>query len=148
SDPLLIAAGDAPFAAAVILMWRARRHQVERPRLLATTGAGAGAAFVAAGMLLADRLGGYGSSFPRGLNQVVPPEHFMGNLRLVVNGVVEVAAMPSSGSVLGVVLGLLLVAGVCLPLGWLIASVRGPMPASQLSVVAFWSGSALFVAAA
>ena len=148
SDPLLLPAGDAPFAAAVILAWRARPDQVARPKLVAAMGAGAGAAAVTVVLLIANRLAGYGSSFPRGLAQIVPAEHFVGNLRLIVSGVFEVAGMPSSGSALGIVLGLLLVAGVLLPVIWLIASIRGQMPAPLLGVIAFWSGSALFVVAA
>jgi hypothetical protein len=148
SDPLLIPVGDAPFAAALIVAWRARPDQVARPQLFAGVGAGVGAAAVTLVLLLANRLAGYGSSFPRGLAQIVPPEQFVGNLRLLVSGIFQVAGMPTTVSALGIVLGLLLVAGVLLPVIWLIGSLRGQMPAPFLAVIAYWSASALLVAAA
>src|SRR4029077_18084875 len=66
----------------------------------------------------------------------------------LVSGVFEVAGMPHQGSALGVVLGLLLIAGLMLPLSWLVLGLRGSMPAPQLAVIAFWSASLVCVAGA
>jgi hypothetical protein len=148
SDPLLLPAGDAPFATALLLMWRRRPPHVDGRRLLAgfMTAAGAGAG--AAAMLFADRLLGYASSFPRGLTHVVAREHLTGNVQQLVSGIFEVAGMPHGGSGTGIVLGLLLAAGILVPLAWLASSMRKPPPAPVLAVVAFWSASAVFLALA
>ena len=148
SDPLLGPTGDAPFAAALVLMWLVRRKEVERRALLTGLGVMAAAGFVAGGLVLTDRLLGYTSSFPRGLTHFVPPEHLALHMQQLASGPFEVAGMPPGGSALGVVLGLLLVAGVVLPLIWLVVSVRGSMRAPLLAVIAYWSGSAIFLAAA
>ena len=98
--------------------------------------------------MLTDRLLGYTSSFPRGLTHFVPPERLSLHMHQLASGLFEVAGMPSGGSALGAVLGLLLIAGVVLPLIWLVLSVRGSMRAPMLAVIAYWSASALFLAAA
>jgi hypothetical protein len=148
SDPLLGPTGDAPFVAALLLVWLVRRKEVEKRALLTGLGVMTVAAFVAAGLVLTDRLLGYTSSFPRGLTHFVPPERLSLHMRQLASGLFEVAGMPPGGSALGVVLGLLLVAGVVLPLIWLVISVRGSMRAPLLAVIAYWSGSAVFLAAA
>ena len=148
SDPLLGPTGDAPFAAALLLVWLVRRKEVERRALLAGLGGLAIAGFVALGIVLTDRLLGYTSSFPRGLTHFVPPERLSLHMHQLASGLFEVAGMPSGGSALGAVLGLLQIAGVVLPLIWLVLSVRGSMRAPLLAVIAYWSGSAVFLASA
>jgi len=148
SDPLLGPTGDAPFAAAVLLAWLMRRKEVERRALVTGLGTLAGAGVVATGIVLTDRVLGYTSSFPRGLTHFVPRERLALHMQQLASGVFEVAGMPHGGSALGIVLGLLLLAGVLLPVVWLVHSFRGVMPAPLLAVIAFWSGSALFLAAA
>ena len=148
SDPLLGPTGDAPFVAALLLVWLARRKDVEKRALVTGLGAMAGAGLVAVGIVLTDRLLGYTSSFPRGLTHFVPRERLALHMQQLASGLFEVAGMPRGGSALGIVLGLLLVAGVLLPMIWLVRSVRGPMRAPLLAVIAFWSGSAVFLAAA
>ncbi len=148
SDPLLGPTGDAPFVAALLLAWLARRKSVEKRALVAGLGAQAAAGLVAVGIVLIDRLLGYTSSFPRGLTHFVPRERLALHMQQLASGMFEVAGMPRGGSVLGIVLGILLVAGVLLPMIWLVRSVRSPMRAPLLAVIAFWSGSAAFLAAA
>jgi hypothetical protein len=148
SDPLLGPTGDAPFAAALLLVWLVRRKEVEKRALLTGLGVLAAAGIVAAGIVLTDRLLGYTSSFPRGLTHFVPPDRLSLHMHQLAAGLFEVAGMPAGGSALGVVLGLLLVAGVVLPAIWLVISVRGSMRAPLLAVIAYWSGSAVFLAAA
>jgi len=97
---------------------------------------------------LTDRLLGYTSSFPRGLTHFVPPERLSMHIHQLAAGLFEVAGMPHEGSALGVFLGLLLLAGVLLPLVWLVLSIRGSMLAPLLAVIAYWSASAIFLAAA
>lgn len=144
TDPLLIPAGDVPFVLALIALWR-WRHGDLRLDGLATA---AGIAFVSGVAVLANRLAGVGSSYPRGLTHLVPPNHLAGNARQLVSGIFEVAGMPHAGSALGVVLGLLLVGALLAPISWLIAShARGTSPA-VLAVTIFWTGSTLSVAAA
>jgi hypothetical protein len=148
SDPLLGPTGDTPFAAALVLVWLVRRKEVEKRALFTGLGVLGAAALVTVGLVLTDRLLGYTSSFPRGLTHFVPPERLSMHMQQLASGVFEVAGMPHGGSALGGVLGLLLVAGVVLPLTWLVLSVRGSMRAPLVAVVAYWSGSALFLAAA
>jgi len=148
SDPLLGPTGDAPFAAALLLVWLVRRQEVGRRALVTGLAVMAAAGFVAGGLVLTDRLLGYASSFPRGLTHFVPPERLALHMQQLASGLFEVAGMPRGGSALGVVLGLLLVAGVVLPLIWLVFSVRGSMRAPLFAVIAFWSGSAIFLGAA
>jgi hypothetical protein len=148
SDPLLGPAGDLPFVAALLLVWRARPDQVAWLKVVAAATTAAGIAGVAGAAVLASRVAGVTSSFPRGLTHMVPPEHFLGNLRQLIGGVFEVAGMPHTGSALGIVLGLLLLAADLLPILWLIRSIRGNMPAPLLAVVAFWSATSVFVAGA
>ncbi|MFI5283080.1 MAG: hypothetical protein ACHQ0J_08120 [Candidatus Dormibacterales bacterium] len=148
SDPLLGPTGDAPFAAALLLVWLVRRNEVGKQALVTGLGVLAAAGLVAAGLVLTDRLLGYTSSFPRGLTHFVPLERLSMHMHQLAAGLFEVAGMPRGGSALGVVLGLLLVAGVVLPLIWLVLSIRGSMRAPLLAVIAYWSGSAVFLAAA
>src|SRR6202521_395752 len=148
SDPLLGPTGDAPFAAALFLVWLVRRKEVEKRALVTGLGVLAAAGLVAVGLVLTDRLLGYTSSFPRGLTHFVPPERLSLHMHQLASGLFEVAGMPSGGSALGAVLGLLLIAGVVLPITWLVLSVRGSMRAPMLAVIAYWSGSAVFLAAA
>ena len=150
TDPLLLPAGDAPFAAALALTMWARPAQLGRPRLVAAGATLGGTGLVAGALSIGDRLAGYGSSFPRGLTHLVTPEHFAGNLRQLATGIFEVAGMPRSGDgVLGYLLGASLLAGILLPMVWLISSLRSEkMPAATVAVLGFWSASALLVAAA
>jgi hypothetical protein len=148
SDPLLGPTGDAPFAAALLVVWLARRKNVEKRALVTGLGALAGAGLVAVGIVLTDRVMGYTSTFPSGLTHFVPRERLALHMQQLASGLFEVAGMPHGGSALGIVLGLLLVAGVVLPIIWLVRSVRSPMGAPMLAVIAFWSGSAVFLAAA
>jgi hypothetical protein len=148
SDPLLAPTGDAPFAAALLFVWLVRREEVDKRALVTGLGVLVAAGFVAVGLLLTDRLLGYTSTFPRGLTHFVPPERLSLHMQQLAGGLFEVAGMPRGGSALGVVLGLLLLAGVVLPLVWLVLSVRGPMRAPLVAVIAYWSGSAVFLAAA
>jgi hypothetical protein len=148
SDPLLGPVGDAPFAAALLLVWLVRRKEVENRALLTGLGVLAAGGFVAIGLVLTDRLLGYTSSFPRGLTQFVPPERLSLHMRQLAAGLFEVAGMPQDGSPLGAVLGLLLMAGVVLPLIWFVVSVRSSMHAPLLAVIAYWSASVVFLAAA
>ncbi len=148
SDPLLGPTGDAPFAAALLLAWLGRRKDVERRALVTGLGTLAGAGLVTVGIVLTDRVLGYTSSFPRGLTHLVPREHLALHIQQLASGVFEVAGMPRGGSALGIVLGLLLLAGVLLPMIWLVHSVRSAMRGPLLAVIAFWSGSAVFLAAA
>jgi hypothetical protein len=146
SDPLLGPAGVGPFVAALLFIWR--RERIARSKAAAATATAVCVAGVAGVTVLAGRLAGFTSSFPRGLTHVVPPEHLVGNLRQLVGGIFEVAGMPHAGSALGVVLGLIVLAADLLPLLWLIHSFRRPKPAPLTAVVAFWSASTLFVAGA
>ncbi len=148
SDPLLGPTGDAPFVATLVLVWLARRKDVEKRALATGVGALAGAGLVAVGIVLTDRVLGYTSSFPRGLTHFVPRERLALHMQQLASGVFEVAGMPHGGSAQGIVLGLILVAGVLLPMIWLLRSIRSPMRAPLLAVIAFWSGSAVFLAAA
>jgi hypothetical protein len=148
SDPLLVPTGDVPLVAAILLAWRARSADFPRRTVLTGLGTAAAVAAVAGGIALAARIGGYTSSFPRGLTHFVTRDHLAGNLGQLASGVFEVAGMPHQGSVLGLLLGLLLAAGVMLPVLWLILSIRTSMPSPMLAVLAFWSASAVFLAAA
>ena len=148
SDPLLGPTGDAPFAAALLLVWLVRRKEVGTRALSTGLGAVAAAAFVALGLVLADRLLGYTSSFPRGLTHFVPPERLSMHMQQLAAGLFEVAGMPHGGSAFGLALGLLLLAGVVLPVIWLVLSVRATVRAPLVAVIAYWSGSAIFLAAA
>ena len=148
SDPLLLPAGDAPFALVVLAVWWLRREEMTRAKTLVSAGTAAGVAAIAGLMLVADRLAGFASSFPRGLTHFVPPEHVAGNARQLVGGLFEVAGMPHEGSPLGVVLGLLLVAAVMVPFGWLLMTRARGMSAAMLAVVGFWAVSAAAVGAA
>jgi len=148
SDPLLGPTGDAPFAVALLLVWLVRRKDVETRALVTGLGVLAGAGVVAVGLVLTDRLLGYTSSFPRGLTHFVAPQHLSLHMQQLAGGLFEVAGMPRGGSPLGVVLGLLLIAGVLLPPIWLVVSIRGPMRAPLLAVIAYWSASMVFLVAA
>ena len=148
TDPLLVPAGDAPFALTLFALWRLRGDDVPREKLLAGAGAAAGIALTAGAMVLAGRLAGYGSSFPRGLTHLVAPDHVAGNARQLVSGVFEVAGMPREGSPLGLVLGLLLTVALLIPIAWLIRSRSREMDAATVAVVGFWAASILGVAAA
>lgn len=148
SDPLLLPAGDAPFALILLATWWLRRDEMPREKTLASTGTLVGIGVVAGSMLVADRLAGFVSSFPRGLSHFVPPDHLAGNARQLVGGLFEVAGMPHKGSALGIVLGLLLVTAVMLPIGWLLTTRARGMSAAMLAVVGFWSVSAVAVGAA
>lgn len=148
TDPLLGPVGDAPFAAALLLAWLVRRKDVERHALVNGLGTLLGAGAAAVAIVVTDRVLGYTSSFPRGLTHVVPRERIALHMQQLASGLFEVAGMPREGSALGVVLGLLFIAGALFPIAWLVRSVRSPMPAPLLAVIAFWSGSALFLAAA
>lgn len=148
SDPLLVPVGDAPFAAAILLAWRARGDQVGDRRLAAAAVMTITALVAAGTLVLAGRMAGFTSSFPRGLTHFVTRQHLVGNVRQLIGGIFEVAGGPGAGSVVGIVLGLLLCAGMLVPLVWLIVSLRGDTPAPLLAVLAFWSASAMFLAAA
>ncbi len=149
TDPLLIPSGDAPLGASLLLLALVRRSQVRRTHLAPGFGMLVGAGIVAGAMSLAQRLAGYGASFPRGLTHLVAPEHFAGNVRQLVSGVFEVAGMPhNKPGVLGIVLGLLLIGALLLPMAWAIRTARRDVPPPMLAVVAYWSVSAVFVAAA
>lgn len=148
SDPLLGPTGDAPFVAALLLVWLARRKDVEKRVLLTGLGTLVGAGVVAVGIVLTDRVLGYTSSFPRGLTHFVARERLALHMQQLAGGMFEVAGMPRGGSAVGIVLGLLLIAGVLLPMIWLVRSIRGPMRAPLLAVITFWSASAVFLAAA
>lgn len=147
SDPLLGPAGDAPLVAALVLAWRARPDEVTRRPVAAGGVMALTAVFTAGVTVLGGRALGFTSSFPRGLTHFVPQQHFMGNLRQLTTGVFEVAGN-ENGTVLGLLIGLFLLAGVLLPLAWLIRSIRGRAPAPLLAAMTFWSTSALLVAAA
>jgi len=145
TDPLLVPAGDMPFALTVVALWRLRpTEHVLRPGVATA----AGVAVVGGTALLAYRLAGVGSSFPRGLTHLVTPEHVAGNARQLVSGLFEVAGMPHTGSTLGMVLGLLLVAALIAPMVWLIRSRTRGMSSGVLAVTVFWTASTLCVAAA
>jgi hypothetical protein len=148
TDPLLGPTGDAPFVAALALTWIARPKEREKRPLVTGLCAMAGAGLLAAGILLTDRALGYASSFPRGLTHFVSRDHLSLHMQQLVSDVFEVAGMPHEGSALGIVLGLLLVTGILLPIVWLLRSIRSSMPAPLLAVIAFWSASAVFLAAA
>jgi hypothetical protein len=148
TDPLLVPAGDAPFVVTLIALWRLRRSEVPHEKVLAGAAAAAGIAFITGAMVLADRLAGYASSFPRGLTHLVSPDHVAGNAQQLVSGVFEVAGMPRGGSALGQALGLILVAGLILPFAWLLTSRTRDMEAATLAVVGFWVVSILGVASA
>ncbi len=148
TDPLLGPTGDAPFAAVLLLMWVTRRKDVGNSAIVIGLGALVGAALVTLGMSVTDRALGYGSSFPRGLTHFVPREFLAMHMQQLASGLFEVAGMPHGGSSLGIILGLILVAGVLLPMTWLVHSFRSPIRAPLLAVVAFWSASAVFMAAA
>ena len=144
TDPLLIPAGDLPFALTLLVLWRLRPGAPPR----AGVATALGVAFVSGAAVLANRLAGVGSSYPRGLTHLVTPNHIAGNARQLVSGIFEVAGMPRSGSALGVVLGVILVGALLVPIGWLIASRTRGMSAGILAVTVFWVASALTVAAA
>ncbi len=149
TDPLLIPSGDAPLAASLLLLVLLRRTQFGRSQLAPAFGMLVGAGVVAGALLLGQRLAGYGASFPRGLTHLVTTGHFAGNVRQLVSGVFEVAGMPRNNpGVLGIVLGLLLIAALLLPVAWAIRAALRDMPPPVLAVVAYWSLSAVFVAAA
>ncbi|TMG29252.1 MAG: hypothetical protein E6H97_03390 [Chloroflexi bacterium] len=148
TDPLLVPAGDAPFALTLIALWRLRKDDLPRWKWLAGAGAAAGIGLTAGVMVLAGRVAGYGSSFPRGLTHFVTPDHVTGNARQLVTGVFEVAGMPRGGSALGVVLGLFLIAALMIPMAWLVRSRGRDMDAATLAVISFWVASILGVAAA
>lgn len=148
SDPLLIAVGDLPFAAAIVVAWRTAPPATRSPHVVAGAASLVSAAGLAAAASLIERLAGFGSSFPRGLTHVVTPAHLAGNMHQFITGVFEVAGMPHGGSALGLVLGLLLVAGVLVPLAQLVVSVRRPVDQARFAVIAYWSASAVFVAGA
>ena len=148
TDLLLAPTGDAPFVAALLLVWLARRKEVEKRALATGLGVMAGAGLVALGIVLTDRALGYTSSFPRGLTHFVSREHLGLHMQQLASGLFEVAGMPPGGSAIGILLGLLLVTAVLLPVIWLVRSVRGSMRAPLLAVIAFWSASAIFLAAA
>ncbi len=148
SDPLLGPTGDAPFATALLLVWLVRRRDVDRRALLTGLGVLVAGGFVAVGIVLTDRVLGYTSSFPRGLTHFVSPQNLSLHIRQLAGGMFEVAGMPPGGSAPGVVLGLLLIVGVVLPLIWLVVSVRGSMRAPLVAVIAYWSASLVFLAAA
>lgn len=147
SDPLLGPTGDAPIVAALILGWRARPTDVTRRRLAAAGVMALTALLVAGATVVGGRALGLTSSFPRGLTHFVTRQHFAGNVRQLASGVFEVAGN-ENGSLLGIALGLVLLAGILVPIMWLIRSVRGNTPAPLLAALAFWSSSAVFVAAA
>lgn len=147
SDPLLGPAGDAPLAAALVLAWRARPDQVGRPHLAAGAVLALTALLTAGVTVLAGRVAGFTSSFPRGLTHFVTPQHFAGNVRQLAGGLFEVAGR-ENGSAVGMLLGVLLIAGVLVPFVYLARGVRGTAPAPMLAATAFWSASALFVAGA
>ena len=145
TDPLLVPAGDAPFALAVLAVWRVRPDErLVRPGAATAVGAGV----VGGAVLLANRLAGVGSSFPRGLTHFVTPGHIAGNARQLVSGLFEVAGMPRGGSALGVVLGLFLVAALIAPMVWLIRSRGRGMSSGTLAVTVFWCASTVCVAGA
>src|SRR5258708_15182480 len=146
SDPLLAPTGDTPFAVALVLAWLVRRKQVETRALVTGLGGLAGARLVRVALSLTDRLLGYTSSFPRGLTHFVSPERVSLHVQQLAGGLFEVAGMPRGGSPLGVVLWGFLVARVGLPFSWIGVSVRGSMRASRLSVIAYWSASAVVLA--
>ena len=148
SDPLLAPAADAPLAAAFLIAWRARPAQFGKRQIVPAFAMGLSALLTAAATVLTGRLLGFTSSFPRGLTHVVPREHLIGNLRQLVSGVFEVAGMPHSGSPLGVVLGLLLVAALLVPVLWLIRLPHNDAPAPLVALMAFWAASSAFVGAA
>jgi hypothetical protein len=148
SDPLLIPTGDAPFVAAVLLGRVARGKEAGATTLFTPLITAAGAGVIAGGLLLAGRLMGYAGSYPRGLTHLVPPEHLEGNVGQLVGGIFEVAGMPHQGSAVGILLGLVLLAGLLIMLIWLARSVQGSMPAPMLAVLSFWCGCVVFVAAA
>lgn len=147
SDPLLGPAGDAPLAAAMLVAWRARPCEVTRRHVAAGAVMGLTAVLAAGAMVLGGRALGFTSSFPRGLTHFVPPQHFMGNLRQLITGWFEVAGN-EGGNPLGILVGFMLVAGVLVPMVWLIRALRGNTPAPLLATITFWSASALFVAGA
>lgn len=148
SDPLLGPAGDAPFGVAMIVVWRARSGELPARHLAAAAGMVGVALLMAGTTVLAGRLLGFTSTFPRGLTHLVTAQHFAGNLHQLVSGIFEVAGMPHEGSDLGLALGLILVAGLLVPPAWLIVAVRRREPPSLLGLLAFWSASAVFVALA
>ncbi len=148
TDPLLGPTGDAPFGAALLFVWLARRREVEKRAVATGLSVMAGAGLVAVAIVLTDRAQGYTSSFPRGLTHFVPRENIALHMQQLASGLFEVAGMPRGGSALGIVLGLLLVTGVLLPMIWLVHSFRGAMRAPLLAVISFWSASAVFLAAA
>jgi hypothetical protein len=147
SDPLLVPAGDVPFAATFLIVWRAHPDQVKRSGVLGAATVASTAVVVAAAALVGDRLIGFASSFPRGLTHVVTPEHIRGNVQQLIGGVFEVAGMPHAVTALGVVLGLILVTALLLPAAWLIHSYR-TLPASRQALIAYWTCCAVFLTAA
>ncbi|HEV2217508.1 MAG TPA: hypothetical protein VGV88_08040 [Candidatus Dormibacteraeota bacterium] len=148
TDPLLLPSGDAPFALTLGALWWLRKDEVPREKLLAGAGAAAGIALTAGAMVLAGRLAGYVSSFPRGLTHLVTPDHVAGNARQLVSGVFEVAGMPHEGSTLGLLLGLILTAALLIPFIWLIRVRARGVDAATVAVVGFWVASVLGVASA
>lgn len=148
TDPLLVAAGDAPFVLTLAAMWWLRRSEVSRDRFRSAAATAAGIAVAAGTLLLANRLAGFGSSFPRGLTHLVSAQHVQSNAQLLVSGIFEVAGMPHEGSALGLVLGVILVAAVLAPIAWLIRSRANGMSPGLLAVTGFWIASTLSIAAA
>lgn len=147
SDPLLGPTGDAPIVAALVLGRWARPKEVTRRRLAAAGVMALTAVLFAGATVVGGRALGFTSSFPRGLTHFVTREHFAGNVRQLASGVFEVAGN-ENGSALGIALGVVLLAGILVAMVWLIRSVRGTMPAPLLATLAFWSFTAVFVAAA
>ncbi|MFI5284111.1 MAG: hypothetical protein ACHQ0J_13425 [Candidatus Dormibacterales bacterium] len=94
SDPLLGPTGDAPFAAALLLVWLVRRKEVGKRVLLTGLGMLAATGVVSLGLVLTDRLLGYTSSFPRGLTHFVPPERLSMHMHQLAAGLFEVAGHP------------------------------------------------------
>ncbi len=144
TDPLLVPAGDVPFVLTLITLWRWRPEALRQDGVATA----AGVALVSGVAVLANGFAGVGSSYPRGLTHLVPPNHVAGNARQLMSGIFEVAGMPHLGSALGVVLGVILVAALLAPFAWLIASHARGMSPAVLAVTVFWTGSTLCVAAA
>lgn len=144
TDPLLLPAGDLPLVLTLLVLWRLRPGALPR----AGVATALGVAIVSGAGVLANRLAGVGSSYPRGLTHLVTPSHIAGNARQLVGGVFEVAGMPRSGSALGLLLGVIMVGALLAPVVWLIASRTRGMSTGVLAVTVFWVASTIAVAAA
>src|SRR5260370_6746435 len=72
SDPLLGPVGDAPFAAALLLVWLVRRKEVEQRVLLTGLGVLAAAGFLALGIVVTGPRVGSASAFSRGVAHLLP----------------------------------------------------------------------------